>query len=187
LDRVIHRKPSDNPILDFLMQSDSRREIIRTGMRRFLLLSLLFFALSCGGEPPSKLTKENLQGSLCRPDHELKYYQDPEDNFLRSSWKWTCKRVSSVSQENSTYARVKVWKKGSRERLGSSRSEGLRLDHSGRLYTERYERTSRNAIYELKRDSIEDHWYIDTSNGRPVRRLWLFKRHLKIKPDESSK
>jgi len=169
------------------MQSDSRREIIRTGMRRCLLLSLLFFTFSCGGEPPSKLTKENLQASLCRPEHELKYYQDSEDSWSRGTWKWTCKRVNSVSQENSTYARVKVSERGARERSKGSKREGLRLDHSGRVYTERYERTSRNATYEFRRDSAGDKWYVDTSNGKRVRRLWLFKRYLKIKPDKSSK
>ena len=156
--------------------------------RTFLLLIIIaFLMLGCGGEPPSRLTKENLQASLCRPEHELKYYQDSEDSWFEGSWKWTCKRVDSVSQENSTYATVRVWEKGSRERPKGSKREGLRLDHSGRVHTDRYERKSRNATYELRRDSIDDRWYIDTSNGKPVRRLWLFKRRLKIKPDESSK
>jgi len=157
-------------------------------MRLFILLfSFIFFAFGCGGEPPSRLTKENLQASLCRPDHELKYYQDSEDSFLRSSWKWKCSRILEVEQKSPTHVRIRVLEKGSRERLGSSKSEGLRLDHSGRVYTERYERTSRYATYELGRDSIDDRWYIDTSNGKPVRRLWLFKRHIKIRPDKSSK
>jgi len=155
-------------------------------MRKFLLLSLLCLTFSCGGEPPSKLTKENLQDSLCRPEHELKYYQDSEDSWFEGSWKWTCKRVNSVSQENSTYARVRVWEKGSRKRSRHSRRKTLRLDHSGRLHTERYEHTSRGAVYEFRRDSADDKWYVDTSNGKPVRRLWLFKRHIKIRPSKSA-
>jgi len=157
------------PLPESLQGKTTGRSVQR--IRTFLLsIVVAFLMLGCGSEPP--LTKGDLQEALCRPGHQFRYKSGKTE--------WVCWRVKSVEQESSTCAKVRVYERGLQypeyEEPWYLRSKYNRPPKS-------YKNVSRGAVYELKRDSANGKWYVDTSNGKRVRRLWLFKRHLKIKPD----
>ena len=154
------------PLAESLQGKTTGRSVQR--IRTFLLLIVIaFLMLGCGSDPP--LTKGSLEESLCRRGHQFRYKS--------GNTKWVCWRVLHVDQESSTRAKIRVSEKGLEQQ--HAKKWFFRSKYKSKPYKD----VSRVAVYELKRDSANGKWYVDTSNGKRVRRLWLFKRHLKIKPD----
>ena len=128
---------------------------------------IAFLSLGCGSQILD-LTKENLQSSLCRRGHQFRYKSEGVE--------WVCWRVLYIEQKNPDYVKVRVKEEGLKY---------LKKWYEGGYGHPRYENVSRVTVYEIKRDSNNGDWIIDTSNGVPIRRFWFFKRRLKIKADTS--
>jgi len=136
-----------------------------------LLLTLAFSLLSSRTDVPSELTKKNVQQALTqRPGHIVPYkavrYKGED------GWTWESKKVLLFSRENDTYAVVKV------EEGGVKRKPFLDefFDHS----MSDYKVDTRIVDYELKRESTDDSWYIDTTDGKQLRRYIFVKYYLKF-------
>jgi len=137
-------------------------------MRIHLACILLLFLLPGCGDPTeiieSPLTREVLERHLV--DRGPVQYKSDD------GWKWTCHRVYLIIEQISTDAEIRVFEKG------------RRLVGGGRYSTPRYKTTSRNATYHLKRHSIDDTWYVDTIDGKPIRKFGGFKIRLALKTGE---
>lgn len=137
-------------------------------MRIHLTYILLLVILTgCGREPEvveGPLTREILVRHLV----EL----DPVQYKSEDGWKWTCHGVHIIIEQRSTGAEVRVLEKGRKSTGG------------GRYSLPKIETTSRNATYYLKRNSIDDTWYVDTTDGKAVRKFGVFKIRLALKTGE---
>ena len=136
-------------------------------MRTFTLSFLIaLLTIGCSSELP-KLTKKNLQNSLCRHGSQFRYKAE-------DGWHWSSFRVLDVPQKDPLYVKVKVSEKGVRK--DSRWPQWIVRANDQYLY----QYGSRIAVYELRRDSTHDDWYIATSNGKPILRYGIFKRYLEI-------
>jgi len=132
-------------------------------------LLILFILIGCGNPPEvveGPLTQEVLERHLV----EL----DPVRYKSADGWKWTCTRVYLFHQKNSTEAEVRVYEKGTKWKWGS--------DFSPRHL--KCETRSRNATYHLRRDTVDDNWHIESSEGEPVLKFGNFKIQLALRTGE---
>lgn len=133
---------------------------------RLAWILILFSFFGCSNHPEvvgGPLTKEVLQRHLVDLG-PVRYTAD-------DGWNWTCERVYVILRQSSTDAEVRVYERGNK-RKGAVRGGA------------RYEAGSRNATYHLVRNSVNDDWYINTSEGEPVRKFGILKIQLALRTGE---
>lgn len=145
--------------------SINRLIVVAVCLAAVLLIASL--TLDSGGKP-IELSKENLKSALFeRPA----FFGSPGPLRYRSEddWTWECERLISYFQDTRTRGTVLV------------RENGIRPVGFGAWGNPpRYERTRRTIEYKLRRDSLVEDWYIDTSAGVAIRKWKFLKIYLKL-------
>jgi hypothetical protein len=133
---------------------------------RLAWMLVLFSFFGCGNRP------EVVEGPLTQKVLERHLVDlGPVRYTADDGWNWTCERVYVIIRQSSTDAEVRVYEKGNK-RTGTVRG------------IPRYAAGSRNATYHLERNSGNDDWYINTSEGEPVRKFGNFKIRLALRTGE---
>ncbi len=154
-----------------------RRIILRVGIILLPVIVAALFASDFSFEPPLEeggpLTPKLLQRHLV--------VLTPLNYRTPGSSKYTCERVERVEQESQTYA--KAW--------AVEKWRGNNLFRP--FYVPDVKRTfPRKTVYELRRDSVDDEWYLDTSDDQSIRRFGFkkiglgFKTYIAPKADAST-
>jgi len=156
--QILHKASEEHFIMN-------RKMKMATFTLSFLVLLLVI--PSCGKSSESvegQLNAEMLQRRLAG--------RQPVSYRSDDNWIWTCERVYSVEQDSPNNATAHVFENG-RKLLRSitGRRRGWKTD-------------SRDAVYHLVRDSVDEEWYIDNSEGYPVRRLGFLRISTGLKTGE---
>lgn len=143
-----------------------RRLILGVGIILLPVAVAALFASDFSFKPPAEeggpLTPELLQRHLV--------VLTPLNYRTPGSSKYTCERVERVEQESQTYA--KAW--------AVEKWRGNNLFRP--FYVPDVKRTfPRKTVYELRRDSVDDEWYLDTSKDQSIRRFGFKKIGLGFK------